>query len=309
MADRDELHRTGRDASVRALRRQVGQTVPMRRGLHVAADDWTRLAPYERYARRVSAAVSALRDPVLCFESAAVRHALPVFGEPRDIHLLHMGRGHSYRRGDVLAHTSMAEREIVRVDGVRMTSKLETAIDLARVLPLAFGVAVVDAALRSGLTSDDLERRIRELPNRRGARLGRAALKAADARSESVLESVSRVVLELLGFESPEPQVEFVVNGRVRRVDAWWRSVRVIGEADGRAKYAQPTDSSTALVLREERRRENALQIAAGRVIRWEWSDVVRVEPFERILVAAGIPRVRPRSPEVFAAVRNPRSR
>lgn len=308
MADGDELHRTGRDASLRALRHQVGQTVPMRRGIHVAADDWARLAPHERYARRVNAAVSALRDPVLCLESAAARHSLPVFGEPRDIHLLHVGRGHTYRRGDVLAHTSMAQREIVRVDGVRMTSKLETAIDLARVLPLAFGVAVVDAALRSGLASDDLERRIRELPNRRGARIGRAALGAADVRSESVLESVSRVVLELLGFESPELQVEFVVNGRVRRVDAWWRSVRVIGEADGRAKYAQPTDSSTALVLREERRRENELQIAAGRVIRWEWSDVVRVEPFARILAAAGIPRVRPRSPEVFAALRNPRS-
>jgi hypothetical protein len=308
MSEGIQLHLTGRDSSIRTLRQEVGPLEDLRRGVHAASEEWHGLQPHERYAARVSAAVAGLRDPILCLESAAVVWGLPVFGEPNEIHTLHVGRGHSYRRKDVFAHTSSSGREIVRAGGVRVTSLLDTTIDLARSMPLAFAVAVLDRALRMGVTIGDIEGRAQQTGRPRGTRALRRALTLSDVRSESVLESSSRVVIHLLGFEAPELQVEFRIDGEIRRVDAWWPSVGVIGEADGKVKYQQDDPSLTSDVLIDERRREKRLQVVAGRVIRWEWSDVVRVTPLERILLAAGVPRLRPAAPNIPAAFRNPRS-
>ncbi|QGU26507.1 hypothetical protein [Microbacterium oryzae] len=308
MTEEMQLHRTGRDSSVRALRQELGPLEDLRRGMHASSEEWHVLPSHERYALRVAAAIAVLRDPILCLESAAVVWGLPVFGEPNEIHTLHVGRGHSYRRKDVFAHTSSRSRDIVRIRGVRVTSLLETTIDLARVMPLAFAVAVFDRALRMGLLVGDIEGRVQQAVGCRGTQALRRALEMSDVRSESVLESISRVVIHLLGFEAPELQVEFEIDGEIRRVDAWWPSVGVIGEADGKVKYQQDDPSLTSAVLVDERRREKQLQVAAGRVIRWDWSDVVRVTPLERILLAAGVPRPRPAAPNIHAALRNPRS-
>ena len=131
----------------------------LRRGAYVDTAVWSRLRPYQRYAARVKATTLMLPDAVLCLESAAVHLGLPVFGEPTDIHLYAPDRTGSrgYRHGTDVVHTSADAKEIVRVDGVRVTSILDTALDLIRVLPLALGVAVVDAALRAGVTREEFE--------------------------------------------------------------------------------------------------------------------------------------------------------
>ncbi|MER7797022.1 hypothetical protein [Microbacterium sp. NPDC096154] len=280
-------------------------TIPIRRGIRAHESEWQNLLPHERYRERVLAAVFSLGDPLLAFESAALVHGLPVFAEPKDVHVFVTVAGHSYRHGDVLSHTGVDGRREVRVSGIRVTDLVDTVVDLIRVLPLAFGVAVVDAALRGGVRLTDLEDRLRTQRNPRGTARAWDALRRSAALSESVLESVSRVVIQLLGFAAPELQVEFTVEDGVRRADFLWRGAGIIGEADGASKYLDVPAAQTAARIRDERRREVQLQRLVTRIARWEWADVIVPARLERILADAGVPRVAPADPRVVAAVSN----
>ena len=249
------------------------------------------------------AAAIALTDPLFAFESAAILHGLPVFGEPLHVHVFVEITGHSYRHGDVLSHTGVDGRSEVRIDGMRVTSLVDTVVDLIGVLPLAFGVAVVDAALRLGAGIDELEDRLRTQRNTRGRARAREALRRADGAAESAFESVSRVVIELLGFETPELQKRFWIDGRERRPDFYWPSVRVTGDADGDAKYFMDDDPDQK--LRDQRRRDLELQSVVDRTLHWEWRDVMSPPRLERILTDAGVPRTRPADPHLRAALAN----
>lgn len=85
--------------------------------------------------------------------------------------------------------------EIVDLDGVRVTSRLRTAFDLARSLPLTDGVVAVDALVRGefppGLLLDFTVR----YPGLRGMRTVLDVLCLADARSGSPPETRLRAVL------------------------------------------------------------------------------------------------------------------
>ena len=281
----------------------------LRRGAYVDTAVWSRLRPYQRYAARVKATTLMLPDAVLCLESAAVHWGLPVFGEPTDIHLYAPDRTESrgYRHGTDVVHTSADAKEIVRVDGVRVTSILDTALDLIRVLPLALGVAVVDAALRAGVTREEFEALLAIQKNRRGRRAAAEAIRRGDARSGSVLESVSRVVIELLGYPAPELQTEFRIGSGRAFTDFFWREAGIVGESDGNAKYfgqKGPTDE----VIRQERRREVELRRLVSGLARWEWKDAFDPASLDLILSQAGLTRMRPRQPRIELAIRNGRT-
>jgi hypothetical protein len=280
--------------------------VRIRRGVYAEATWWHALRSYQRYAFRVRAAAVSLDDPILAAESAAVIHGLPVFGEP-DIHLLSLTSLRGYRRNGVSVHWSEDERTIERIDGIRVTSLLDTTLDLIRVLPLALGVAVIDAALRSGLDLTGLRDTLATQTSTRGCRKAQEAIDRASAASESVLESISRVVIERLGYPPPELQVEFHLPTGAARTDFFWRDESIVGEADGNGKYfgsGKPTDE----VVRAERRREVALRRVVRNVARWEWADATRPMALDAILSAAGLRRIRPADPHVDRALRNRRA-
>jgi very-short-patch-repair endonuclease len=91
----------------------------------------------------------------------------------------------------------------------------------------------------------------------------------ADSRAESAFESVSRYRLSLGGLPRPEPQARI----RKYRVDFLWRDQRVIGEADGLAKYG--TDERTVRArLRAERLRQRELEDAGYVFVRWMWEEI-----------------------------------
>ena len=70
----------GRDLGIRLPDRAF---VRIRHGVYADAEAVRSLAPWERYALRVHAFVRAHPDAILCLESAAVVHGLPLFGEAR----------------------------------------------------------------------------------------------------------------------------------------------------------------------------------------------------------------------------------
>ncbi|MFS0867083.1 hypothetical protein AB3M83_07075 [Microbacterium sp. 179-B 1A2 NHS] len=284
-------------------RRDV-RLIAVRRGIHADAAEWARLQPWERYLARVHALALARPQSVFARESAAALLGLPVFGEPRRIHLHDPEGTVSTTFGDVVVHTSRDERGVLEASGLRLLSAEDTIVDLARSLPPAFGLAVTDAAVARSASVTDLVHRNDGRVDRRGRRRAAWVLARTDGRAESVGESVSRAVIEWLGFAAPVLQHEFAAEGFRDRTDFWWPEVRVVGESDGWGKYGLGDAAASRLALATEKRREDRLRRQVRGFARWEWRDAMRAEPLGSILRAAGVPVVRRPDHAMLATLR-----
>ena len=292
---------------------RTGTWLRLRKGVYVDRLDFEALPPWQRHAVRVHAFVRRHPGVVLCLESAAVFHGIPQFGETKDIHVYDPDRLTSTRHGDVVIHTSRDPRGLVEVAGVMVTSLGDTVADLARVVPPAHALAMADAAIsptQGGmLRLDDLRASLIRQQNQRGRARLRWVCEHADARSESVAESVSRAVIRWTGFEVPELQQKFFYDGHKDRVDFFFPSLGVLGTSDGWGKYALDDLEQAARHLRDEKRREDRLRRHGHPFARWEQRDAWQVDPMCRALVAAGVPRVAAQAPLMLATLRsNPRA-
>ena len=268
----------------------AGHLTRVRRGVLAPASLWAALPPWRRYEARVHAVTMTHPGVVLCLESAAALRGLPVFGDPLEVHVLDTAEATSRSSGGIRLHTTSGDRVLVQVGGVRMTSTADTVIDLARSRHPAIGLAVADAALRvdRDVTVEALVAENERRPSSRGRRRARWSLHRATPSAETVLESLSRAAIEWLGFEEPELQVEFGVDGWLDRVDMWWPGTRVVGEADGELKYdgsLQP--ASTAIA--KEKERDRRLRHHASGIAHWGWRDVAQIAPLREVLFHAGL--------------------
>ncbi|KAF2411720.1 hypothetical protein B1729_18805 [Microbacterium sp. B35-04] len=283
----------------------------IRAGVYLRKDIWVGLKPWERYRMRVLAVARTWKAPVFCLESAAVLQGLPIFGEPAHIHVL-SADGRSWSEGDVVVHGSTDDRKVSDAVGHCATSITETAVDLARVLPPAFALAVVDAAARilaAGGGSLDVSAHGRSQANRRGVRQLDWVHARATAESESAGESVSRAVIEWLGYEEPEPQREFFYEGVTDRCDFYWRRLRIIGESDGYGKYDAADPKAMKAHFVREKQREDRLRRHEGGFARWDWGDTLRFEALDGKLRDAGLVPLYPRQPWLLSTLaHNPRS-
>lgn len=304
-----ELYRSRDVASGSRVLRDQGRYVRVRAGVYAPRAEWDRLKAWERYLARVHAYALVNRDAVFSHESAAALLGLPLFGEPRDIHTYDLSRKTSNRFGDVFAHASADEREVVTRGGLLMTSPTATAIDLMRLLPGPFGLALGDAVTSSAqdgtATRHELQTVADRQSNRRGDMLLTVLLAAVDPRSESPGESVGRAVIIWSGFEPPELQLEFRSEGFVDRVDYSWRSVRGIAESDGYAKYLADTPAETVKRVVDEKRREDRLRRQCDVFGRWDMAAAMAVKPVVKELERMGIPRVAAPRAALLAAMRS----
>ncbi|MBE7189534.1 MAG: type IV toxin-antitoxin system AbiEi family antitoxin domain-containing protein, partial [Jatrophihabitans endophyticus] len=132
------------------------------------------------------------------------------------------------------------DHELAVRDGMLVTSPARTVLDLARHHPTLTAVVALDHVLHNGLaTADELRDVLDFCRSWPGAARARKAVALCDSRSESPLESLSRLVFPRLGLPAPEPQVLiFDAHGVfVARSDFYWDHVGVVGEADGESKY------------------------------------------------------------------------
>jgi hypothetical protein len=305
---------TAEEGRMLGIRLPSGDHIRIRAGVYADRSAYTKLPSWERYAVRVHAFVRSHPDAVLALESAAVVLGIPYFNEPKDIHVYDPDRPASRRFGDVVVHTSHDPRLVGEISGVRTTSPVDTTIDLIRVLPLAQGLAVADAAIspaQDGFTDlSTLGERSDSQQNTRGRARLRWVYGNADARAESPGESVSRAVIGWCGFERPELQHQFHYDGHHDRVDFLFPSKRVIGESDGWGKYALADPAKAAQSLADEKRREDRLRRHGHPFARWDLADAWRVAPLAQALHAAGVPVCRPREHAMLAALaRRPREK
>jgi hypothetical protein len=236
---------------------------------------------------------------------------MPMFGEPRDIHLFDPDRTTTWREGDVVVHGSRDARELVTLDGRAMTGLRDTAVDLCRVLPPAFGLAVADdVARRLGPASPWMVADLgRAQANRRGVRRLDWVQERTNGAAESAGESVSRAVIEWLGYEVPELQVRFAFEGHDDRVDFFWRARRIIGESDGYGKYDGADADAVKAHFVREKQREDRLRRHVDGFRRWDWAQTMKWTALDGNLRSGGLTPVRDRELGMLATLAvNPRS-
>ncbi|MEB8325573.1 hypothetical protein NGF75_06185 [Dietzia kunjamensis] len=263
-----------------------GRLQRLRTGLYIERDaDSTaadRVPSYEAARRDFversrAAARSVEPGTVLSHGSALALYGLPLYGVPLDrpSATRHRPGGGSRRSSALTCWNLPLDGSTAVVDGVPVTSPARTIIDVARTVGLESGVCAGDEAIRRGLvTRGDLQGEADAARGRTGAARARALPALTSGLAESVLESLIRLILVLGGVPAPDLQVWLGVRGGERfRVDLYWREWRLIGEADGFAKYGTGQEQIRGS-WNAERRRQRQLEDAGYVVIRWTWEDL-----------------------------------
>jgi very-short-patch-repair endonuclease len=223
------------------------------------------------------ASVLAVANPgdVGSHHSAAIIHGLDLLGRsPPDVAVTRPPGGSQKSRPGVHLYVSGLPSEHVTVRrGIRLTSVARTVVDLARTSSFRSGVVVADSALRSEQTSKaELQSVVKDCVRWRGIGQARLVVEFGDRRSESALESISRVAFRDQGLPSPELQVWVGGDdeGVIGRADFLWRQCRTIGEADGALKYKDPAQAISQL------RRDQLLRAAGFEVVHFTWYQILR---------------------------------
>jgi len=302
-----ELMRSHGAANTTVLDRawRQGDLVRVVPGVYAPVRQWEDSAPWDRYLTRVHAANLAHPGFVFCGASAAALRGVFLGRQSDPVLVLDPDRT-SRVSGVVRVLTSVDRRAIDEIDGIRLTSAADTAVDVARASSPGAGLAYADALIRRTprLTAARLRAINESRLSSRNRRRARWALDRASGVPESVLESLSLAAMEFAGFELPETQVTFFFDGVEDRVDFYWRSRDLIGEADGAVKYGGEFGDPTEAILKEKRREARLLRRAARR-IRWGWPELRELDPLIDMLRTARVPRPLPADPFLLASLRD----
>ncbi len=264
----------------------------------VAAADVVEVAPWlfadalawhlagrdERHVALARHAESRYGGAVVSHASAALLHGLP---SPRFLHdavVLTCDKERAV--GDDAAwvrlqRSHLPERFTTEVAGVRVTSLARTAVDCLRVLPRMDGLAIADAVVRRGVEPSELVDVRRAQARWPGVRTARWGIGVVDGRRESWLESASVAALDgWLPLPLPQVEVRDRASGAfLGRVDNLWPGLRVVGEADGVAKFrgldgADTSERAVADRLVAASVRADRLRDVGLGVVRWGTRDL-----------------------------------
>jgi hypothetical protein len=253
--------------------------VRLRTGVFVSSAD---LAEIERTGRRPGldalAVTTSLDRPsaVLSGATAAWIWGLP---RPKGSTTVELTDPHRWRRGRgwLMTRASLPDDEVAVRGAYRVTTVARTLVDVARSWPELQAVAAVDAALLRGLTTlEDLTGVLARQARVAGVPRSVRAVRLADGRAESWLETYGRLVFAALELPPFVPQVELRVDGRLLKVvDGWYPGEALAVEFDGRVKYRRPRYGRTPEEeLWAEKRTEDELRALGIRFVRVAAADL-----------------------------------
>ncbi|GAA1769957.1 hypothetical protein [Agromyces humatus] len=332
-----DVRAVGQEAGLRAAV-AAGEMVRTRRGVYrdatVARSEEARSERDAlRYRADVLAAVEVLLAPTFTSFSAIALHGLPIFGRwPRDAYVL-SGSSTGHRRKGLIAVASLrAAPGTTVVGGIRCTTVEYSLIQLCRHATLAAALTAVDAAVhtprfgraRPLTTISRLRAEHRRLLPYHGSQRTEAVLGRATTEADTPLETVSRLVIEELGFAAPDLQHRLWLPELKQEafIDFHWPDVSAGAEADGGGKYlapalaaagrwsppgdgqrADPEVAATAAreaaaAVIKEKERENAVRRQLRAFDRWNWAETMARTPLAHRLMAMGVPR--PRAPRML---------
>jgi hypothetical protein len=129
----------------------------------------------------------------LCKDAGTVIHSEEVAASQR----VHITRDRNYggkRRSVVVVHCApLADIDVIRLEGMHLTSLARTVLDLARSWPFEQAVAASDRAMAIGLRRFRLDEDLLRMERWPNVRQARRVVAFLDGRSESVGESLSRI--------------------------------------------------------------------------------------------------------------------
>jgi hypothetical protein len=148
---------------------------------------------------------------------------------------------------------ALLPRDITELRGVRVTTPLRTALDLACNLHRRDALAALDLFGRlHGIGAQELDTELPRFRRRRGVIQARGLTRLIDGRAESVRESWTRLALVDAGLPPPEVQVWVDRDGEpTYRLDLAYPAQRVAVEYDGEPFHGSPDARE-----RDRRRRE-----------------------------------------------------
>jgi predicted transcriptional regulator of viral defense system len=135
-----------------------GELQRIRRGAYEPPPE-AQLSERELHRRLIAATIRQTPvEAVLSHMSAAVLHGLPTWSSHLTrVHLTRDQRsGGKIRRYTHLHVAPLPEVDVCMIDGFRVTTEARTVLDLLRCLPMEKGVPIGDAALRAGLSLEQL---------------------------------------------------------------------------------------------------------------------------------------------------------
>jgi predicted transcriptional regulator of viral defense system len=273
-----ELRRAGwSQAQIRTLARR-GELEALGRGVYVTAARASAARAQGlsgEHALQVAAVLAtAAPGSVASHLSAAVIHGLDLLGAPSRLPVdmtKPPGTGSKSSRRETSVHSAaLPPHHLTARAGIPLTTVARTVVDLARLMPFRAGVVAADSALRGKqATRQEFEAVIGDCHRWRGVQRAWRVVEFSDERSESALESISRIVFDEHGLPAPELQVWVGDHeGAIGRADFLWEAYRTIGEADGLGKYSDPS-RALAQLQRDARLRE-----AGFEVVHFTWQEV-----------------------------------
>jgi hypothetical protein len=216
---------------------------------------------------------------VISHQTAALLHGLPLparIAADTRIHVTVPAGTRPPQMTGVIGHETRTELlDVEYLDGIPVTSPLQTWADLATVLPRTALVAVADALMggdRPAYSPVDLHRTILARAGRRGVKRLRMAADLARPRVESPKETETRMLLVDAGL--PEPLINYVITDAegtfIARVDLAWPRFRACVEYEG---DGHRTDRAQ---FRKDITRIQRLEDHGWRVIRITDDDLAR---------------------------------
>jgi hypothetical protein len=255
-------------ALTRAL--HSGRLIRLRRGAFTLAETAEFGPALERLRLGQAGVASVLRVPAgtVSHGAAVAVHGLPLLRAPGEP-CITLPPPLRTREAALHVHRQpIPDWQLDGAYGFSITSIARSCIDFTREAGLNAGVVAADAALHAGrCTLADLDAVYATCRGRAGLPGGPQLLGLLDGRSESPLESISRLALAPL---EPSPRTQVTLRtpaGQfLGRVDFYWDELRVVGEADGRLKY-------TGEELWNEKLRQDRLTEHGFIVVRWGWAE------------------------------------
>lgn len=258
----------------------------IRQGAYAAFSTWRELDDVGRHLLLTEAVLKQYDDNVaLSHASATLRHGGPTWGlDLSTVQLTHFHGGGRTSAGVTHHRGTCRVLDITKADGHWLTSPPRTVLDVSRSHGLEVGVVVADDFLHRGLTSHEELRMLYEsMKDWPGALPVRLVIGLADPRSESVGETLGRLLFRRQRLPRPELQYEvFQPNGMLAgRTDWAWPAYGLLGEFDGKEKYLRyrrEGESLTDAILREKRREDLLRELTGWRMVRLVWADLFRAD-------------------------------
>jgi hypothetical protein len=224
-------------------------------------------------ARVTAVLLGAPASAVVSHVTAAALWGLqiPLVTEDRRVNLTVPPATRIRSRSDRRVHcANLADWQVVRRDGIALTSPGRTWRDLAGVVPPAALLAVTDQMLARRYPPEAFRRLLDGGRGVRGIRTARQVVAVGNPLAGSPMESVLRWLIHEAGL--PAPALQHVVRGPQREfigiVDLAWPERRVLVEFDGDVHRDRR-------VFVNDLRRQNGLVLAGWVVLRFTSADVL----------------------------------